>query len=426
MSATDMQISARLAQGGAAWQGGWSSAWTWGDSRPFGRLAAPLVTDTRRHDLDALRVAAIGLLILTHVSYIYRTDWWRVHSTHAGLWANVLVDAMAPWRMSLVFFIAGAATKFMLERQPVGAFITGRATRLLLPFAMTVIVLVPPMMWMTQADARGANYLDFLLAYAFQAREALGVKLPDLGHAWFLPYLFVYCSGAALLMRFAPRGFEAVRREVEHLSAPAVMIVLALCYVAADAVMGPRRPITNMLIDDVTGHVRALPSFVLGLFLAHRSRFWTRLQRARSWLGPLAAGLFLAVAGVAWMQTIWPGAMVLARLAGLVGGIYGAAMMMLVLALVSRRRMKPGSLLSYFSEAVMPIYLMHQPAIVLAGKILDRMGLPLWLEYGATLGFAAGAPLLIYHFVIRPCGPLRMAFGLKAKTRSAATASIPG
>jgi peptidoglycan/LPS O-acetylase OafA/YrhL len=116
------------------------------------------------------------------------------------------------------------------------------------------------------------------------------------------------------------------------------MIVLALCYVTADAVMGPRRPITNMLIDDVTGHARALPSFVLGLFLAHRSRFWTRLQRARGWLGPL---LFLAVAGVASLQAAWPGTMYLARLAGLVGGIYGAAMMLLVLALVSRRRKSP-------------------------------------------------------------------------------------
>jgi len=417
MNASGRQISASQSHGGATWQsGGWSPAWTWGDSRPFGRLAAPLVTDTRRHDLDALRVTAIGLLILTHVSYIYRTDWWRVHSTHAGLWANVLVDAMAPWRMSLVFFIAGAATRFMLERQTAGAFITGRATRLLLPFAMTVIVLVPPMMWMTQANTRGANYLDFLLAHAFQAREALGIKLPDLGHAWFLPYLFVYCAGAALLMRFAPRSFEAARRDFERLSAPAVFFMLAACYVIADAVMGPRAPITNMLIDDVTGHVRALPSFVLGLFLAHRSRFWTRLQRARAWLGPLAAGLFLAVAGMAWLRAAWPAMTYLDNLAGLVGGIYGAAMMLLVLALVSRRRMKPGSLLSYFSEAVMPIYLMHQPAIVLAGKVFDRMGLPLWLEYGATLGFAAGAPLAVYHFVIRPYGPLRIAFGLKAKT----------
>jgi glucan biosynthesis protein C len=70
----------------------------------------------RRNDLDWLRVGALGLLILTHVLYVYRTIPWRVQSEHAGVWGTVAVEALAPWRISLVFFIGGAATRFMLER----------------------------------------------------------------------------------------------------------------------------------------------------------------------------------------------------------------------------------------------------------------------------------------------------------------------
>ena len=67
---------------------------------------------SRRHDLDWLRVGALGLLIVTHVTFVYRTTEWRVQSEHAGLWGDLLVEALAPWRMSLVFFIGGAATRF--------------------------------------------------------------------------------------------------------------------------------------------------------------------------------------------------------------------------------------------------------------------------------------------------------------------------
>ena len=42
---------------------------------------------TRRHDIDALRALAFGLLILYHLAMLYVFDWgWHVKSPYQGEW----------------------------------------------------------------------------------------------------------------------------------------------------------------------------------------------------------------------------------------------------------------------------------------------------------------------------------------------------
>src|SRR5262245_53885830 len=119
-------------------------------------------THSRRYDFDWLRIGALGLLILTHTTYVYRTVHWRVQSEHAGLWADMLIYMMAPWRICLVFFIAGAATRFMLERNSLSSFVQNRMMRLFVPFLVALVLLVPTMQYMSEPALRGSNYLEFL------------------------------------------------------------------------------------------------------------------------------------------------------------------------------------------------------------------------------------------------------------------------
>ena len=82
-------------------------------------------TSPRRHDLDWIRVGAFVLLILYHVGMFYVPWDWHVKSSHEvpGLIPAMLLTN--PWRLTLLFLVSGAATRFLfdgLERKGAGAF----------------------------------------------------------------------------------------------------------------------------------------------------------------------------------------------------------------------------------------------------------------------------------------------------------------
>jgi peptidoglycan/LPS O-acetylase OafA/YrhL len=364
----------------------------------------------RRHDLDWLRIAALGLLILTHTGYVYQTMSWRTQSEHAGLWGDLLIEAMAPWRISVVFFIAGAASRFMLDKHDLGGFVQNRVLRLLVPFGVAVIALVPTMLYIAEPQLRGANYLDFLANSGLRSHEVYSIWLPDLGHVWFLPYVFLYALIAGLAWFRARRSFEAVQAWINTRPVAVIVAGAALMLIISDAVFKPVFGRTNMLIDDPAGHVRSIPMFFLGLMLARPSGFWTRLRSAGVWLFPAVAVLFAVAMALATLQTQLPAFPGIRQLTGLADG---AATVFAILSLASRFLARPGPSLSYLGDAIMPIYLMHQPVIVFVGDSLNGAGLPLWAEFGLIFGLAVGFPLFVYHFVVRQSSILRVLCGLK-------------
>ncbi|MBW8882071.1 MAG: acyltransferase, partial [Asticcacaulis sp.] len=68
-------------------------------------------TAHRRYDLDWLRLIAFGLLIFYHIGMFYVTWGWHVKSDHAGRAIEPLMRLVNPWRLDLLFFISGVATR---------------------------------------------------------------------------------------------------------------------------------------------------------------------------------------------------------------------------------------------------------------------------------------------------------------------------
>src|SRR5690625_7675547 len=103
----------------------------------------PVAGAARRHDIDALRVFAFGILILYHVGMFYVADWhWHVKSAYlseALQWWMLLVN---PWRMALIFLISGVAVHFMWRNVPASLVGLLRTRRLLVPLLFGVGVVV--------------------------------------------------------------------------------------------------------------------------------------------------------------------------------------------------------------------------------------------------------------------------------------------
>src|SRR3546814_19567667 len=75
---------------------------------------------------------------------MYYVSWdWHVKSPGAGPTIEPLMMLTAPWRLSLLFLVSGAATAFLIGKSASG-FLCARSWRLLVPLAFGLLVLVVP------------------------------------------------------------------------------------------------------------------------------------------------------------------------------------------------------------------------------------------------------------------------------------------
>jgi peptidoglycan/LPS O-acetylase OafA/YrhL len=368
----------------------------------------------RRADVDSLRVLALALLIVYHVLLVYSgADFWRIISTHNGYWADYLITLLRPWRLSLVFLVGGIAARFMIQRRTFLGFLSDRTTTLLVAFVFAVVVLVPPLRYVTLDS--GQDYFGYLIADAWRADSVWGVSLPEFSHAWFLPYLFAYSALAGGIWRFAPGVVRGAQRVVER--APVAMVVLStvLWFAVVAAVVFPLYPPTAMLPTDVGGHAKFLPVFLFGVVIGKSGVFRARLNALKLPLWGATVMLLPLNIGAGWLHlndymrdpTLWH----LAR------GAFGGAMLFSVLAFAGWVLNKPSRSLSYAADAILPVYLLHQAVLVItADHIVDR-GWSLPLESAFLLFTTLLAPLAIYHLLVRDNPPLRRLFGLRPTRR---------
>ncbi|MFN0186158.1 MAG: acyltransferase family protein, partial [Aquabacterium sp.] len=233
---------------------------------------------TRALFLDWLRIAALGLLIVYHVGAYYARWPWHVNSPLAaqtGPWVEPLMGLSAPWRMSLLFLVSGAATACMLVRDGASAaLLRARARRLLLPLLLGVLLIVAPQSYLEVRERFGysGGFVDFMRLYwaghggFADARGRL--ILPTWNHLWFLPYLAVYTAGLWLWLRRRPGALSAAaaalpqalrgwRLAIWPLVVPLLSLLLASVFGRSHA-----------LVDDPSSHVLYASAFMLGALLA--------------------------------------------------------------------------------------------------------------------------------------------------------------
>ncbi|MEO0813431.1 MAG: acyltransferase, partial [Myxococcota bacterium] len=243
--------------------------------------------DTRRYDLDWLRVIAFALLIFYHVGMFYVTWGWHVKSAYAGPESEPLMLVLNPWRLALLFFISGVAVRFASDKaSSIRAFVGARIVRLGLPILMGMIVVVAPQTYfeLRQDGLITPNYFEFWGNY-LQGNAGYPVVTPTWNHLWYVVYLLTY---VLLIWPFLP----ALRRMAEGrvgqrlgqlASSPwGLLLGLAVPFVVYEWWLTPRFETTHNLIWDWANHAHRLSIFLLGYFFAKNSAFWGAVDRYRA------------------------------------------------------------------------------------------------------------------------------------------------
>jgi len=402
----------------------------------------PVAAATRRHDLDWIRVGAFLLLILYHVGMFYVPWDWHVNSPRPVDWLEPVMQLTNPWRLTLLFLVSGAATRFLFERfetQGKGGarrFAGSRTVRLLPPLLFAMFVIVPPQSYYEVVEAaRGLGVADpahspwladFWLKYAAGTGgwcDADGcLTTPTWNHMWFVAYLLVYSLLLAALLPVLRRLLPAMQAGLERglrgwglLLWPVVWLALIRWTLA------PVFPITHDLTGDWYNHALSFSAFLFG-FVSGRSEVlkagYERLRRPALVLALLA---WAGWAAYAWAYRADDAVPPEALRAGmrLVYALDQWAFIVAILGYGARYMNRSGPVLRYLTVGVFPFYIVHQTVIVVAAHNLAAWNLPQPLEAGLVIAATFAGCFAAYELA-RRAGWLGLLLGVKPTPRRSA------
>jgi peptidoglycan/LPS O-acetylase OafA/YrhL len=316
------------------------------------------------------------------------------------------MTALSAWRLALLFLISGAASRFLIEKVGPSAFASDRLRRLLPVILTGMFVVIPPQTYVVLVSRAGLH-MDFPTFWWTQYLHAnqtlvhpLGMTMPTWDHLWFLVYLLIYTLAAAGVIwtarRFKVRGRLPVSPWVLIFAPPIWLVVTNLLILT-------KAPITDALANDWGAHLKWLGIFVTGLAAARQDRFWELMETHR---GKALAVTALLLA-IQWRvnDPAW----------SVVSGLYAWAAICTLCGFARATLNWPSQLLSHLNEAVLPVYVVHQPILLIAAFWLFPLRLPVPIEVLLLVGATVLGSFAIYEVFIRPFDVSRFLFGLKLK-----------
>jgi glucans biosynthesis protein C len=383
----------------------------------------------RRTDLDWVRIGAFALLIFYHIGVFYAPGPTAVGaiSPRPLPWLIVPMALVNPWRLLVLFIVAGAATRFLADKLRPRALLKARSVRLLIPLAFGVGVIVPPQCFVQVVERCGysGNYWDFWRRYlsADQNICPIGQHLfvPTYNHLWFVAYLWVFTALLILVLLVAPSVLEKLQRLVERALAGGGFILWPVCWLG----------LAWGLLEHRLGLAYALaiygPAFLLGYLTASSDTLWVRLEKARwrAFAGAVASyclmiGLALVFLGT---QFDWGAKMASARSSSSVmlhflsSSVYGLDQWLWITVVFGfayhSLRGRDGPIRRYLTDAIFPFYIIHQTTIEVVGHYLAKERQPLGMEATLLIGATIASCFVTYE-VARRSRSLRPFFGLKA------------
>jgi len=354
---------------------------------PRGRTA-------RLHYLDWLRVILILGVFVYHAVSPFRAGLdWHINNPERSVTLTSILVFIWPWALPLFFLVAGAASMFALRRRSNRQYVSERVARLLIPFVVGSILLSPLQAYL-EALHKGTyqgSFLSFIpemLAEKTSGNLFTPLTFTEWGfHLWFLAFLFAYSLLALPVFNWfkgdAGQSFISwLGRLVERRGGILLFLIpLAL----ARVLVQPFAPEEHGWLDFVYSFL----FFILGYILYSDDRFESAVRRDR-WLlvaGGLLnlvafGGLFAAFGdtALAWVQTetfVFPGSIIGIFLFTLSSWCWALC----VLYLAMKHLDFTNRWLAYGNDTIMPLYLFHQPVIIVIAFFVVQWaaGMPLKL-----------------------------------------------
>lgn len=376
----------------------------------------------RRLDIDWLRAGAVYLLLLFHSVRPFDSEDWHVKNEAQPIGADLVAGAISQWHMPLLFALAGWSVVPSLERRGAAGLMRERRERILVPFAFGTVTLIPLCAYVEERHKGefDGSFVEYLPGFFTSLDHFTWM------HLWFLVYLFVftalYLPG---MKRVHARGWRVER-------VPAWAIYAAIVPLAAVQVgLRGRWPGYQNLYDDWANFAYYSLFFVAGFLLAcfpavERAVHAERRRAAAVGLAALLAMGAIVAADGGMPSTHSAGWVALQALSAPAALGVVVALLGFGHELLARRERG----LAFARESAMPVYVVHQPIIVLLAVpvvgmdvgVAAKLGLLVTASTAATLAayrLARRSPALLRLLGSKPAGPSRSGAASRSSRRAA-------
>lgn len=384
----------------------------------------------RRHDIDALRVFAFGLLILYHVGMFYVADWgWHVKSAYQSSWLQLPMLLTNQWRMALIFLISGLAVNFVWGKYSAARFAARRFVRLFIPLVFGMAFIIAPQAYY-EALSKGIiepGFWHFMGQYLsmqdFPAEAWGGAEMITWTwtHLWYLPYLLAYTLVLIPIAKLLDGPAAPVRAGFRRLRGLWLILVPLAPLMLAGTFVFPRYPFINhALFGDWYAHSMFFTFFLIGFLLGRDDGLWKELARLRRPVLALAIASFILFRLQAEILPV--DRSVSQNTAGMfITYLNRWLWIVAILGWGHHLLNRPFRWLPYATEAVYPWYILHQTLTITAGYQLAKLQLGPVVEPALVLLATIGGCMLIHEFVIRRTPLLRPLFGLTFRAANPAS-----
>jgi peptidoglycan/LPS O-acetylase OafA/YrhL len=346
-------------------------------------------TTERRHDIDWLRVIAIGLLLIYHIAIIYQPwamflAFIRSDELWEGLWQPMTM--LNVWRIPILFYVSGMGLFFAMRKRTWTQLLLERTKRILVPFLFGIIAITPLHMLVFQ------KYYNMALDY-----------YPHAGHLWFLGNIFIY---VLLLLPI----FLVLKKNTNNLITkwlsklfknPFGLMLVNVLFVVEVILVKPQ--LFAMYAETWHGFFLGFLAFFFGyVFMYIGKPFWDTILKWR-WLYVGIAAVLFTIRFVVF-STDGPAYLTVIESNSWIFAVFGFCYKYLN---------RPSKALSYLSKAAYPVYIIHMIVLYIGSYFI----LP--LHWNPVLSFTLITALTfigcfgIYEFFIRRIPLLHPLFGLK-------------
>jgi uncharacterized protein (DUF2147 family) len=391
----------------------------------------PFDSDTRRYDIDWLRVFATYLLLLFHVGMVFNpAPFYHVRNTDVSSFFLILCGFISLWHMPLFFFLAGWSAFASLSIRGTGEFLKERFFRLFVPLVTGCILLMPAIKYLELSNGLDANYTGLYVAPALQEsfRQVIPSGLPvaapfnesfldflpsfftDLSrftwaHLWFVAYLLTFTILYLPVFAHILRAREWFKDGMSPLWVYAPILPLAVIQVT----MRERWPGLQNLINDWANFAYYSLFLIAGFLLARFPSLETAAHGERK--RALAIGLVATLVLLLGVIGVFSSPAVLLAHTAIAGWCFVLAFLGWARRLLSFTT----AALRYLTESAFPVYLLHQSAIVIPGYFLIQLPLGLWTKFVLLFVVSSAVTLAVYHLLVRPFAVTRFLCGMKAR-----------
>ncbi len=387
----------------------------------------------RRVDIDWLRVFATYLLFPFHAAMVFNpAPFYHVRNGDLSMGMLVFAGFVSLWHMPLFFLLAGWSMVGSLRIRGGAGFVRERLLRLGVPLLVGCVFLMPPIKYLELASGLDANYRGLFVSPALQAGFRLVIPrgLPEAppfhetfwqflptfythlsrftwAHLWFVAYLLTFTLlYRPLVSRIAERGRELRAVRAWWIYAPIVPLALVQVF------LRPRWPGLQNLYDDWANVAYYSIYLLSGAMIARHGALeraiFTERSRALAIAIATTLGLLLAVLGVVTSQTL--------VLAG--SAVAAWCFVVALLGYARGARLPDGPMLAYLVESALPVYVLHQLAIVGIGYWLVQLPLGIAAKFVLLVTLSLAATIAVYQGLVRPVPVLRFGLGMRPPARA--------